>query len=77
MKMGAARRALAPFAAASLVAGCATPLPAYTPQGIVVPLKNAGIESDWPPGHPCVPDWICMMHSDATAYRYEIGRAHV
>jgi hypothetical protein len=56
--------------ATALLAGCATPLPAYVPQGIVVPLKNAGIEDDWPAGYPCVPGWICLMHSDATAYRF-------
>ena len=63
------RCALAALGAALLV-GCAAPLPGYAPRGIVVPLKNAGIEEDWPAGYPCVPGWICLMHSDATAYRF-------
>jgi hypothetical protein len=61
---------LALAALASLLCACATRLPAYVPEGTVVPLKNAGIESDWAPGYPCVPDWICLMHSDPSAYRY-------
>ena len=69
MKEGSRGRALAALAAA-LLSGCAGQRPAYAPQGIVVPLRNAGIEDDWPAGYPCVPGWICLMHSDATAYRF-------
>ncbi len=64
------RRSVFAALAMALLAGCAAPLPAYVPQGLVVPLKNAGIEDDWPAGYPCVPGWICLMHSDATAYRF-------
>jgi hypothetical protein len=66
----------APAALASLLTACATQVPAYVPEGTVVPLKNAGIESEWEPGYPCVPDWICLMHSDSTAYRYAPDDAH-
>jgi hypothetical protein len=69
MRRGLPSGAFAALAAA-LLAACAAPLPAYVPQGIVVPLKNAGIEDDWPAGYPCVPGWICLMHSDPTAYRF-------
>jgi hypothetical protein len=69
MKPGLRRGAFAALGAA-LLSGCAAPLPAYVPQGIVVPLENAGIEDDWPAGYPCVPGWMCLMHSDATAYRF-------
>jgi hypothetical protein len=69
MMEGLRRCAFAALGAA-LLSGCAVPPPAYTPQGIVVALKNAGMEDDWPAGYPCVPGWICLMHSDATAYRF-------
>ena len=69
MKRGLRSSALSALATA-LLTGCAAPYPAYAPQGIVVPLKNAGIEDDWPAGYPCVPGWICLMHSDPAAYRF-------
>ncbi len=54
----------------ALLPGCAAQPAAYVAQGVVVPLKNAGIEEDWPAGNPCVPGWICLMHSDPAAYRF-------
>lgn len=65
---------------AAALAGCASPAPdvAPAPQPAaqageaprIVALRNAGFELDLARGSYCPPSWSCIMHSDATSYRY-------
>jgi hypothetical protein len=65
---------------AAALAGCASPAPevspprqaAAQPAGAprIVELQNPGFEADLASGSYCPPKWSCIMHSDATSYRY-------
>jgi hypothetical protein len=64
----------AAWVVAGMVSGCATveappptPAPASGPE-----FANAGFEAEAPPGQRCPIRWICTVHADPSAFRFEL-----
>jgi hypothetical protein len=69
-------RALAAFAAAALLAACASgPQAPPAASNEFVALQNAGFEADPPADSRCPPKWGCPMHSDPYSFRYFLDEA--